>query len=189
MKSKSDITKENILKTSQKLFKLHGFEKTTTRMISTELEMSTGSLFVHFKSKREILVNLLYSKIEKAITKGFKSATKQNNLDDKIIKIFEPVFEFYFSNQGFSKELLKGVLFEPNEMILIQAQDFNKKIQNLIEDSTETGEILPRKDSATLAGIIFSVYFMILLKEICYEQKASKMRAMTELRGSFDLLF
>jgi AcrR family transcriptional regulator len=189
MKSKSDITKENILMASQKLFKLHGFEKTTTRMISNELAMSTGSLFVHFKSKREILVDLLYSKIETAITKGFKSAKKQNNLDDKIIKIFEPVFKFYFSNQGFSKELLKGVLFEPNEKILIQAQDFNIKIQTLIEESTETGEILPSKDSSTLAGIIFSVYFMILLKEVCYEKKASTKRAITELRGSFDLLF
>lgn len=189
MKTKAEVTKENILKISQILFESHGFEKTTTRMISSKMQMSTGSLFVHFKNKREILISLLHSKIDAAIKKGFKRAKKHQSIDDKIISVFESVFEFYFLNQDFSRELLKGVLFEPNIMILHQVEDFNKQIQVLIEDSIQSGEILPNKDTDTLSGVIFSVYFMILLKEICYEEKASTERAIAKIRSSFDLLF
>lgn len=189
MKTKSDITKENILTASQKLFELHGFEKTTTRMISNELEMSTGSLFVHFKSKRDILVNILHSKIQIATTKGFKKSIKEDSIDDKIIAVFKPVFDFYFSNKEFSRELLQGILFEPNPILLLQVHDFNKKLQRLLEESTSSGEILASKDYETLTQIIFSYYFTILLKEICYEEKSSAKRALGELRKCFDILF
>jgi AcrR family transcriptional regulator len=186
---KTEKTKQNILNVSKVLFRENGYDKTTTRMISSELGMSTGSIFVHYKTKQDILINILYTEIDKAIGKGFKKSELEVDLDSKILKIFEPVFKFYFKEVEFSRELLKGALFERQEILLKQVHSFNSRLEGLIKTSLETGEINTRKDPYIISRIIFSCYFNILLKEVCYEETPSTRRAITELEEIFNVIF
>ncbi len=185
----SKKTKKKIIQISRRLFIKNGYEKTSTRMISTELAMSTGSIFVHFKSKQEILISILYEEINNAINKGFKKSEKEVDLDSKILSIFEPVFKFYFSEVEFSRELLKAALFERHEMLLDQINTFNLRLESLVKIAVETGEIRCSNNHFTVSKIIFSYYLNILLKEICYEKEPSTKRAISDLKHVFDIIF
>ena len=56
--------KQEILDTAERLFKIHGYDKTTIRMIADELHISKGSIGYHFKNKCRIMYELLFSYID-----------------------------------------------------------------------------------------------------------------------------
>ena len=48
-----------ILKTAAKLFREHGYERTSVRQIAEALGMTSGSIFYHFTTKEELLVTVM----------------------------------------------------------------------------------------------------------------------------------
>ena len=48
-----------ILKAAAKLFRQHGYERTSVRQIADALGMTSGSLFYHFATKEELLVTVM----------------------------------------------------------------------------------------------------------------------------------
>ncbi len=52
-------TRELILQTALKLFSQKGFEAVSVRDIAAELELTAPALYVHFKSKQDILEAIL----------------------------------------------------------------------------------------------------------------------------------
>ncbi len=48
-----------ILKTAAKLFREHGYERTSVRQIAEALGMTSGSIFYHFATKEELLVTVM----------------------------------------------------------------------------------------------------------------------------------
>ena len=53
-----EITVENILEVSQRLFFEKGYDNTKIQDIADELGMTKGAIYHHFKSKEEIMNNL-----------------------------------------------------------------------------------------------------------------------------------
>lgn len=53
-------TKELIVETALRLFSQKGFEAVTVRDIAAELELTAPALYVHFKSKQDILDEILH---------------------------------------------------------------------------------------------------------------------------------
>lgn len=51
-------TKEKILKSALKLFATQGIDKTSTAQITKAVGISSGALFVHFKTKKELIYAL-----------------------------------------------------------------------------------------------------------------------------------
>lgn len=181
-------TRKKILKAAEDLFRKKGYEATTTRMISTKLKMSTGSLFVHFKTKREILGELLKDEVDKALETGYKKAAKEVDIDSKILVIFHHIFKFYFSDVDLTRELLKGV-FDRHEVLHEQLMGFYIHLENMMDEAIESGEILSKGDKRSISQIIFSRYFMILLRELYFEPKPSLKRAKSELKTVFNIIF
>jgi AcrR family transcriptional regulator len=81
---KKDIRK-NIVNTAIKLFYKHGFEKTLTRQIAGELNMSVSNLYKYFKNKEAIfeeIVNSYYEEYLIGFTK-FIAHENQDSFDDE----------------------------------------------------------------------------------------------------------
>lgn len=181
-------TRKRILHVSEDLFRSKGYELTTTRMITTDLGMSRGSLFVHFQTKREILAEILKKEIDKALATGYKKAQKETDLDSKILIIFHHVFKFYFSDVDLTRELLKGV-FDRHEVLHAQVMGFYIQLEEMMDKAIKSGEILPKGNKRSISQIIFSRYFMILLNELYFEPKPSLKRAKSELKTALDVIF
>lgn len=57
--TRADFTREIILQASAKLFRAHGYSATTLRQIAKAAKIKAGSIYYHFKSKDEVLQEIL----------------------------------------------------------------------------------------------------------------------------------
>ena len=82
-------TIEQILEVSTKLFIKQGYEKTTIQDIITELQMSKGAIYHHFKSKEEILHAVINKRsvYAKGMLIELINTTTGKNMRDKISNI------------------------------------------------------------------------------------------------------
>jgi TetR/AcrR family transcriptional regulator, cholesterol catabolism regulator len=62
-----DTRREIILKTAARLFREKGYEGTTVRDLADAVNLQSGSLFFHFRSKEEILLSILETGLLRAI--------------------------------------------------------------------------------------------------------------------------
>jgi TetR/AcrR family transcriptional regulator, cholesterol catabolism regulator len=73
--------KEQIIKTSKRLFKEKGFVGTSMRDIAAELEIEAASLYSHIKSKDEILEEICFRKA------------------DEFLKAIDEINDIYFNSE------------------------------------------------------------------------------------------
>lgn len=91
-------TKEKLIHSAIRLFSDKGFEATSTTAICTDAGFSSGALFVHFKTKNDLL-DYIYLDIKKHY---FEAARNIIRLSDDIFYIFEESMlagaKYYTSN-------------------------------------------------------------------------------------------
>jgi len=76
--------KGRLLKTAARLFRTHGFERTTVRDLAKELGIQSGSLFHHYPSKQEILRNVVEQTILLNIERMQLSLSQNQAIEDKL---------------------------------------------------------------------------------------------------------
>ncbi len=74
-------TRDRILEVGLRLFNQEGLAKVSTNRIATELEISPGNLYYHFKSKEQ-LVEWLFRRLESEIAPFTESSAMLGALDD-----------------------------------------------------------------------------------------------------------
>jgi AcrR family transcriptional regulator len=80
--------KEAILKSALEIFVTKGFDNTSTTAITKYAGVGTGTLFIHFKTKEE-LINVLYLNIKKERMETFlKIANEEMITEDSMKEIF-----------------------------------------------------------------------------------------------------
>jgi AcrR family transcriptional regulator len=145
--------RDNIIAAALKLFCENGFQNTSTANISKEAGVATGTLFVYFKSKDE-LINALYRETKQALAQYF-----QEDLDSEA-PMREQLFHFWqkaidwaienpyqfrffnmFSNSPFISSLTKE-----------EAASAFKFTQDLIEQAKKD-QIILNLDSSLLIDI------------------------------------
>jgi AcrR family transcriptional regulator len=87
---------KTILNNAETLFKLKGFDKVTMNDIAKESDVAKGTLYLHFKSKEELLFNILKPKLEEFNHKVELIDKNENLTRDKIKKIITYGFDSDF---------------------------------------------------------------------------------------------
>ena len=80
-------TREKILKETSKLLQQSGFIKVSTKNISKECEVSQGTIFLHFKTKENLLNTILSSNIE-ALEIELNHTCSTNDSQEKFLRSF-----------------------------------------------------------------------------------------------------
>lgn len=90
-----ELRRDEILKTGEKLFIEKGFANTTMEEIARECELAKGTLYLYFKSKEELLSEIMY----RALTLQYEMMfSYQDGITDPIERmrmIGEAHFDFY----------------------------------------------------------------------------------------------
>lgn len=111
-----------ILNNAETLFRLKGFDKVTMNDIAKESDVAKGTLYLHFKSKEQLLFNILRPKLEE-FNRKVKLIDKNENLTrDKIKKIITYGFDSSFFDFTMEHFLYMHKLFNVqyhNELNLI----------------------------------------------------------------------
>jgi AcrR family transcriptional regulator len=136
--------RDRIIAAALKLFCENGFQNTSTATISKEAGVATGTLFVYFKSKDE-LINTLYLEAKHALALYFQEDLPEDAaIKEKLFHFWEKgidwavdnqyQFRFFsiFSNSPFISNLTRE-----------EAASAFQFTQELVEQAKKEGSILP----------------------------------------------
>lgn len=91
-------TKDKIFKSALKLFSKQGIGRTSTAQISEDAGVASGTLFVHFKTKQD-LIDSLYASIKRDAFADLMEKIDLNDSVEKNVKaITERAIEYFIKN-------------------------------------------------------------------------------------------
>lgn len=100
--------------TARALFDAHGYEGTTTRAIAEGAGIGTGTLFLYFKEKRDLLVHLLHGDVERTVARavdGLDSPETPGELADTVGELLTGACAVYDARPNLARVFLKEILF------------------------------------------------------------------------------
>ena len=104
---KSEATRAHILDVALDLFRRHGFESTTMRVIAAAAGVSLGSAYYYFESKED-LVMAFYERAMEAMAPRLESALAANDgVQDRVAALLEVKFEYFQASRTFLGALLR----------------------------------------------------------------------------------
>jgi len=144
---KTTGTREKIVETARSLFAEKGYNRTTTAEIAREAGLSEGTIYRHFNSKKELLMECVAPVMQKIVdsTEGYLGnyPEGENDLRSLVIKMLEmrlqlfqehyQTFRIIFGELLYSKEMVKLYM----EFILNQ----NEKLAGIISQIENLEEI------------------------------------------------
>lgn len=82
MEQKGRNTKQRIIEESMKLFSVSGFDTVSIRTIAEAVGVGNSALYKHFKSKKEILEEIVSYSVEYFLKMGQKQMTQIQSVED-----------------------------------------------------------------------------------------------------------
>ena len=147
--SKREQTRSRILSAAWQLFTENGYEKTSTRDISSAAGVATGTVFSHFPNKLDLLKSGLEVQLSTLLVETAKLDTSTTPVD-RLLHFASALYPFYLSQREFSKVLFKEILWQ-SQSLDPQLNAF--KLQLVFGD----------ENKLVYADLLMDIYFMTLL--------------------------
>lgn len=149
-----------IERAARKLFSKNGYEATTTRAIAEEAGIGTGTLFVYFPEKRDLLFHLFSSAVRGVKDKAFASLP-EGTWVDRVMFVFGRFFDYYEKDLNLSRVFVKemGFAADPNRIELNSlTMELLSALGDLVSQAQRTGEVDRSVNTMTAAVHLFSLY-------------------------------
>lgn len=163
--AQKEDTRRIILDSAYALFAQKGYAKTTMRSLAEHAGVGLGTIFKHFPDKPSILAAAFQEDLQNIIHGSFKSLP-EFGLKKQLLHITKSIYGFYANRPGFSRTLIKEVLFlegEHGKILDAQVMAFLNEIAGLLQRAVENGELPPETKSDDGALAFWSFYFTVLL--------------------------
>lgn len=154
-----------IVDAASALFREKGFEAATMREIAERADVGVGTVFVHAKSKSDLLVLVYWEAIRDTVRKAFTTLPKGATLAEELMYVFTRLFEMYARDVELSRVYIREVIFTPgptrqeiDELTLV----FFQTAAERMAAAKERGEVGDHFDPVTAAQNIFGLYFFAL---------------------------
>ncbi|KPB05713.1 TetR/AcrR family transcriptional regulator [Bacillus sp. CHD6a] len=117
--------KQLIMEKATELFANQGFEATSIQQITEQCGISKGSFYLSFKSKDELITEMLdHFFIE--VTTEIDQLVNSNKYDTKLLfKFYQLMFHFFAKHADFAKVLIKEMPHSLNQELLIKARSYD----------------------------------------------------------------
>lgn len=140
--------KRAILKASRKLFLERGFKQVTVLQIAQKAELSKGAIYLYFRSKEEIYIQILLNDIEKFHERVARIFRKERTASVLIADFTEFYISFFLADRELFRILINFMLHTNN---MVFTEDMNKKfihetnktisiIEGILQYGINTGE-------------------------------------------------
>jgi AcrR family transcriptional regulator len=147
------------------LFNAKGFEETTTREIARSAGVGTGTLFLYFPEKRDLLLHLFKHDIAEVNARAFASVPRLAPLQEQLIDVFRRCYDFYGRDLRLSRSFLRELCFaEPETRRRSSDEDgFAKMLEELTRKAQERHELRNDMDPRRAAGLFMNIYLVGLM--------------------------
>lgn len=156
--TKKEQTKQHILATAWQLFSENGYESTSTRDIAKAAGVANGTVFSHFPTKIAILKHSFEKELDEVLEQAALSDNSKT-ASDRMCHYAKFLFQFYLNKKEFSRELLKEIIWQHNELAT-QLMIFKRQLIN------------NTKASKIDADVIVDIYFMTLVEGLNTNQSS-----------------
>ena len=157
-------TKEKILKSALKLFTKQGIDKTSTQQISEDVGIASGTLFVHFKTKQDLIEAIYFSIKKEAFYDLGKLIDHTDSAEQNINRLSRNLIEYFIKN---NKKFIFMLLVENDPQISTKAKKVAAQgyedIAIAVEKWKKNGEL---KSLDTM--LLGNVYWNLIISVIRY---------------------
>ena len=99
--------KEKILEVSRRLFLQYGYNGISIRTIAARAKLTTGAIYFHFKSKRDIYATICIEAIEMLLKKFKEGMMSREGNPRKLISTFDSFLSFYYEHRDYYNILME----------------------------------------------------------------------------------
>ena len=171
-------TKQRLMKVAAQLMAEKGFKGVSVRQICKEAGVNSNAITYHFKSKENLLEELVSSYDEEI----YKTPAKILEVEAKSSGEFELCLTLYFntlidamlSNIDVLKLLIKGEASCKSNRVFSEAQ---RVLKTYIENGQKSGLVNPNLDPGFITGIFMDrIYIQVIHIDFIKEQVGSDIR-------------
>ncbi|HHV61350.1 MAG TPA: TetR/AcrR family transcriptional regulator [Firmicutes bacterium] len=163
--------RERILDAAQKVFSEKGFYNATVEEIADLASIGKGTVYLYFKSKVEILVSLIESRIKEIKALILQESRRPTTVGERVRNIITMQFSFYSLYKDFLKVFLSEIgeiSGEFGQRLARARADLIETIDDILKSEIEKGnlrEFASRIIAYALMGATNAVAFEWLVKE------------------------
>lgn len=200
LKDESEMTEKqrSILRASIKLFAEKGFHASSTSEIAKEAGVAEGTIFRHYKSKKDILLAVVAPVLVKFaapfILKDIRTIFQeqaQKPFAQVITELYRNRLELIDANAKHIRILLQEAFFhEEIREALIAAvfQDAKEMAQKLIEAKIGEGELRPLPSEAVFRAVLSAMLGLVLFRQVLEPDEFGKRSDDEQIALTVDIL-
>ena len=170
LRERSKLDKRRrIMEAARAVFIEHGYEAATTREIAQRAEVSTGTVFVYARDKRDLLLQLVNDELDAVNAKGQSMAAKPGPLLDRLMAFFKLRYRYWASEPRLARPALRETaeFLAPDETSGEEARRFYARtpavvahIEEMVRAAQESGEVVADVPAHDIASLVFSLYLI-----------------------------
>jgi len=171
------------------LFGEKGYEATTTREIADRADIGTGTLFVYFPEKRDLLFQVMRSGLDRAMEEAFETLP-DGELADIFAHVIGRLYAHYEEDPRLGREFVREWMFVTGDRQVDVGRwgmSCLEKLSGLVEAAQARGEATREVFSMHVAYQLFGIYYLGLVSWLSGMAPSTGARD-TMVRSSLELL-
>ncbi len=147
------------------LFNAKGFEETTTRELARSAGVGTGTLFLYFPEKPDLLLHLFHRDVRDVNARAFATVPPHSPLVDQLSHVFQRWYDYYERDLRLSKALLRELFFADPEARCGKSgeEGFARQIGALARAAQERKELRADVSPSRAALLFINIYVLGLI--------------------------
>src|SRR5512133_2637825 len=181
--------REALVRAGRALFLAHGFEGTTTRAIAAKAGVASGTFFLYFREKRDLLFHLFREEASQILEEAFASEPKDAPLVARLTHVFGRFYAWYAKDPRLSRVFLKELIFQEEDEahpMMSFTMAFVLRLAEVVADAKGRREVRAAVDPAQAATHALGLYMLGLIGWFNGVIPASELKA--QLGGQLELL-
>ncbi|MGV3525428.1 MAG: TetR/AcrR family transcriptional regulator [Candidatus Sericytochromatia bacterium] len=158
-------TRDKILQSARQLIEEQGYEAATIRAIAQASGVATGSVFVHFANKEELLYSAFYDDLEAMLADAFANLPPAD-LAAQLRHLVRHFFSSFAARPQLYQPLLTHSLLstgEWGERFREQIGRMGQRLVPLYAQAQSAGTLAPDADLRTAITAFFAFYYFLLI--------------------------
>jgi AcrR family transcriptional regulator len=137
-------TREQIKRAARTLMVEVGYDKVTMRALAAAAGVGLGTIGLHFKDKKTLLLSAFHDEIGQESLRAFEAMPQEGSLKEKLMSILGGLYAYYGRNALFLRPVVREALFatgEWRERFDAQLGEMIHLITGLVDRHKALGEV------------------------------------------------
>ncbi len=172
------LRRSDILRAAERAFAVRGYHQATMADIAEEAQYGVGTLYLYFKDKQSLYVNLLEKKTRQLIGLVKENVEKGKDPLERIKILIQTQLKFFISNEDFFRIFFsqrEGLRWKVKDRVSASTVDlqleFLDYIADLIAQAQSRGIITKKHQARKVAAVLSAIIHSIVMPRLMNSTK------------------